>query len=75
MKEFFLKSRRLQTKNKNFIKGSFPWNLLNFAEQLLSRTTFGECFIFGAHQNSNYLVDQTNKHPLEVVRPTIFSQK
>ena len=44
---FFLKKLQNATQlRKEFIKGSFPWNLQSFSEQVFSRTNLGECFYF-----------------------------
>ena len=57
---------------KDFTKGSFPWNLRNFSQQLLSRATFGECFCFESPIKfvSPFGFTKTNKHSLQVVRVT-----
>ena len=58
------------------VKGFIPLKLGNFSEQFLPRTTFGECFCFGSCPcgalSKKYLVHQTNKHPLQVLRAILW---
>ena len=42
----FAKATGCKLSRKDFVKGPFLWNLGKFSEQLLARTTFGECFCF-----------------------------
>ena len=55
-----------------FGKVFIPLKVGNFSEQFVPRTTFGECFCFGSCPygalSRKYLVHQTNKHPLQVLR-------
>ena len=70
--EFFLKSCRLQIKNL-LHQRFFPVKFVKFL-----RTTFENNFWWmflsqEPYQNSKYLVHQTNKHSLKVIRPTLWN--
>ena len=65
--EFFLEKHRLQQlSRKDFIKGSFLWNLWNFSEQFFLEQLSANVFVSGVglaqpYQNKKYLIWITKK--------------